>query len=68
MRFTIGRKIGIGFGIFMLATIVFVIFTTKTVNESKDLNDEITNVSSPSVERLEDLKYLLEESKSLAIF
>ena len=67
MRFTIGRKIGIGFGIFMLATLVFVIFTTKTVNDSKELNDEITSVSSPSVERLEDLKFLLEESKSLAV-
>ena len=64
MRFTIGRKIGIGFGIFMMATLVFLIFTTRTVNESKDLNDEITNVSSPTVKRLEDLKYLLEQSKS----
>jgi len=68
MRFTIGRKIGIGFGIFMLATLVFVIFTSKTVKESKELNDEITSVSSPTVKRLDDLRALLEESKTLIVF
>ncbi|NND76758.1 MAG: SpoIIE family protein phosphatase [Flavobacteriales bacterium] len=47
---------------------VFLLFTTKTVKEGKELNDEITNVSSPSVKRLEDLKSYLEQSKTLIIF
>ena len=68
MRFTIGRKIGIGFGIFILATIVLLVITSDTVDESKMLNDEMTQVSNPSVKTLEELKVNLEQTKTLIVY
>ena len=68
MRFTIGRKIGIGFGIFILATIILLVITSDTVDESKMLNDEMTQVSNPSVKTLEELKVSLEQTKTLIVY
>ncbi len=64
-RFTIGKKIGTGFGV-LLFFIVIVFYTTyTTLNESTNINDEITNVSNPSVASLEELKLLTVRSKML---
>ncbi|MDQ3192858.1 MAG: SpoIIE family protein phosphatase [Bacteroidota bacterium] len=62
-RFTIGRKIGFGFGILILLTITAFVFTQNTINKSKEINDEITNVISPSVGALEELNLMIVRSK-----
>ncbi len=64
-RFTIGKKIGTGFGV-LLFFIVIVFYTTyQTLNESIKINDQITDVNSPSVASLEELKLLTVRSKML---
>jgi serine phosphatase RsbU (regulator of sigma subunit)/HAMP domain-containing protein len=64
-RFTIGKKIGAGFGV-LLFFIVIVFYTTyTTLTDSTEINDEITNVNNPSVASLEELKLLIVRSKML---
>ncbi len=64
-RFTIGKKIGTGFGV-LLFFIVIVFYTTyTTLTDSTNINDEITNVNNPSVASLEELKLLTVRSKML---
>ncbi len=64
-RFTIGKKIGAGFGV-LLFFIVIVFYTTyTTLTDSTEINDEITNVNNPSVASLEELKLLTVRSKML---
>jgi len=64
-RFTIGKKIGTGFGV-LLFFIVIVFYTTyTTLTKSTNINDEITNVNNPSVASLEELKLLTVRSKML---
>jgi serine phosphatase RsbU (regulator of sigma subunit)/HAMP domain-containing protein len=62
-RFTIGRKIGFGFGISIFLTIAAFVYTQITVNDSKKINDEIINVISPSVSALEELNLMVLRSK-----
>jgi serine phosphatase RsbU (regulator of sigma subunit)/HAMP domain-containing protein len=64
-RFTIGKRIGTGFGV-LLFFIVIVFYTTyKTLSQSIQINDEITDVNNPSVASLEELKLLTVRSKML---
>ncbi len=64
-RFTIGKKIGTGFGV-LLFFIVIVFWTTyKVLSDSTNINDEITNVNNPSAASLEELKLLTVKSKML---
>jgi len=64
-RFTIGKKIGTGFGVLLFFIIIVFYTTYNTLNESIKINDEITNVNSPSVSSLEELKLLTVRSKML---
>ncbi len=64
-RFTIGRKIGTGFGLFILLMLVVFYLTNNTLNESRTANDEINKVYTPSVDALEDLKLLVERTRTL---
>jgi serine phosphatase RsbU (regulator of sigma subunit) len=62
-RLTIGRKIGIGFGILITLTLVNFLATYVTLHNSKKINDEITQVNTPSVNALEDLNLLILRSR-----
>ena len=64
-RFTIGKKIGTGFGVLLFFIVVVFYTTYTTLNESTNINDEITNVNNPSVASLEELKLLTVRSKML---
>ncbi|MAP01757.1 MAG: hypothetical protein CMD01_02930 [Flavobacteriales bacterium] len=62
MRFTVGKKIGLGFGIvlFLLLTVfgitLYVIRDAKdTLNKSIEINDKFLNVEQPSVDQLTKL-------------
>lgn len=61
-QFTIGRKLGSGFGILIFLTIVAFILTNYTVNESKRETDEVVNNVIPTVALLEDLRTQLQRS------
>lgn len=64
-RFTIGRKLGLGFGILIFFIIMVFYLTYNTFSESKKINDEITEIYSPSVAYLEELKLTIVRSRLL---
>jgi hypothetical protein len=64
-RFTIGRKIGTGFGILILLTLAAFLFTNNTLKESRKINDKINQVYNPSLKALDELKKVVLISKPL---
>lgn len=64
-RFTIGRKLYTGFGVFILLTIFVFLLTNQTLNKSREINDRINEVYIPSVESLEKLRYEIIRTRML---
>lgn len=64
-RFTIGRKLYTGFGIFILSTLVVFLLTNQTLNQSREINDRINEVYIPSVEELDKLRYEIIRTRML---
>ncbi len=65
IRLTIGKKIGFGFGVLIICTMLVFYITNNTLNESREINDKINNIYNPSVSTLEELKLKIIESKML---
>jgi serine phosphatase RsbU (regulator of sigma subunit) len=65
LRFTIGRKIGLGFGVIIFLVIVAFWLTNVTLNDSRKKTDQVTEIYNPSVASLKELNYLLIRSKLL---
>ena len=68
LRLTIGRRIGMGFGLFIFFALLVVLLTNRTLERSRSINDEITQVYGPSVDALVRLKNLLVNAHMLAKF
>ncbi len=66
-RFTIGKKLWLGFGILLLAIFANGFLTFLTLKRGKSLNDKISNIYTPSISTLKDLKLLVIRSKTLII-
>ena len=64
-RFTIGRKIVMGLGSLIFFTFVAFGLTLITLTESRQINDKITNLYTPSVSALQELNSLVIRSKML---
>lgn len=64
-RFTIGTKIGMGFGVLIVLTIVSFLLTKTTLDDSRKKTDEVTELRNPSVAALKNLEALLIKSKLL---
>jgi serine phosphatase RsbU (regulator of sigma subunit)/HAMP domain-containing protein len=58
-RMTIGRKIGMGFGLFIFFAMLVVLLTNRTLERSRSINDQINNVYAPSVDALVQLRNVL---------
>lgn len=56
LRLTIGRRIGMGFGLFIFFALLVVFLTNRTLERSRNINDEINDVYSPSVDALVRLR------------
>ncbi|MBK8499007.1 MAG: SpoIIE family protein phosphatase [Flavobacteriales bacterium] len=65
MRMTIGRKIGMGFGLFIFFALLVVVLTNRTLERSRSINEEINQVYSPSVDALVRLRNLSVSSHML---
>ena len=61
-KFTIGRRIGIGFAIFIIATMVAFILTIITLNDSKTRTEIVVSQITPSVADLKEINLLLQRS------
>ena len=68
MRVTIGRKISAGFGSLIVLTIAIFLLTFFTVQRSNEINDEIRSVRTPSMQSLDDLNLLVNQSRGLFYF
>jgi serine phosphatase RsbU (regulator of sigma subunit)/HAMP domain-containing protein len=64
-RFTIGRKIGFGFGILIFLTLLVFLVTNNTLNKSREIDNRINKVVNPTIELLETLKLNMVRSKML---
>lgn len=66
LRFTIGRKLSLGFGVLLIAITINGILTFITLNKTERLKERIANVHTPSITQLKDLNLLLIRSKTLS--
>ena len=64
-RFTIAKKLAVGFGILTIALVINTVLTNKTLNQSREVNQEITNVYAPSSSYLNQLYEMITNSKML---
>ena len=65
LRLTIGRKIGMGFGLFIFFALVVVVLTNRSLEAGRKVNAQINEVYSPSVDALVRLRNLLVGSHML---
>ena len=64
-RFTIGRKIGAGFGILLLLTLIAFILTIFTVSNSKVQTETVVGQLTPAVSALTQYNFILQRSQTL---
>lgn len=64
-RITIGRKIGLGFGIIIFLFILAFSVTNITLTDSREKTQRVTQVYNPSVDKLKELDNMLNRSKLL---
>ncbi|MEO8761194.1 MAG: SpoIIE family protein phosphatase [Bacteroidia bacterium] len=64
-KFTIGKKIGAGFGLVILFTLIAFIITNIVINDSKKQTDQVVQVVTPSVTSLESFHLKLQRSQIL---
>jgi serine phosphatase RsbU (regulator of sigma subunit)/HAMP domain-containing protein len=64
-RFTIGRKILLGFGVLIFLVLLAFSLTLVTINKSREINDKIAKLYTPSVEALNEMQLLITNSKTL---
>ena len=65
LRFTIGRKIGSGFGILIFLTLVAFILTIFTVSKNKIQSETVVAQVTPAVSALKQFNFLLQKSQTL---
>ena len=63
IRWNIAWRMGLGFGIFILAVAVLFVFTRATLTQSSELAEEVDESLVPSLEALEDMDQTLAESR-----
>lgn len=64
-KFTIGRKIGTGFGILLILTMIAFILTIVTVTKSKERTESVVSQVTPTVAALKQYNFLLQKSQTL---
>ena len=64
-RFTISRKIGVGFAVLLLTTLITFVLTYDTLRTGRSINDKINLIYNPSVSALESLKSTVIRSRTL---
>ncbi|MFB6257188.1 MAG: PP2C family protein-serine/threonine phosphatase [Flavobacteriales bacterium] len=67
-RFTIGRKIFTGFGIFIFFIFLVLYFTNDALDKSRSVNRQINDIYSPSIDKLQELKLKIVRSQMLITY
>lgn len=64
-NFTISRKLGVGFGVILIALIINATFTITSSLKNRELNDKIVKLYNPSSDNITLLRQLIVDSKML---
>lgn len=64
-KFTIGRKIGTGFGTLLLLTTIAFLLTIFTVSKSKQQTESVVGQVTPAVAALKEYNFILQKSQTL---
>src|SRR5690554_1225561 len=67
LRFTISRKIGFGFAVLLITTLIIFALTYQTLYRGRSINDKINFIYTPSISSLEVLKSSVLRSRTLII-
>ena len=67
-RFTIGRRIGTGFGTLIVLTIIAFVLTLSIVSDSKKKTTTVVDQVAPSVAALKEFNFLLQRSQTVIPF
>lgn len=62
-RFSIGAKILLGFGVLIMLVTVAFFLTLFTIRESREINDTIAKLYTPSVDALQEMRLVITRSK-----
>jgi serine phosphatase RsbU (regulator of sigma subunit)/HAMP domain-containing protein len=63
-RFTISRKISLGFGVLIFLTLVAFALTLNTISKSRKNNDTVANIYTPSIDALQEMRLLVARSRN----
>jgi serine phosphatase RsbU (regulator of sigma subunit)/HAMP domain-containing protein len=64
-RFSISKKLTLGFGLYILCVLLLAIFTNSTLKESRAINERINMLYAPSIKSLEELDNQLIKAQQL---
>jgi len=64
-KLTIGRRLNLGFGIFIVLTITAFILTLLTLSSSRTTTENVIGKVTPSVAALKEFNFLLQRSQTL---
>ncbi|MBI3511483.1 MAG: SpoIIE family protein phosphatase [Bacteroidetes bacterium] len=64
-RFSIGRKILLGFGVLIFLVLIAFLLTLITIFRSREINDKIAKTYTPSIIALQEMKLLITNSELL---
>lgn len=64
-KFTIGRKIGTGFGVLLMLTLLAFVLTIVTVTKSKEQTESVVGQVTPAVAALKEYNFILQKSQTL---
>ncbi|MBN1950701.1 MAG: GAF domain-containing protein [Bacteroidales bacterium] len=65
MRFKIATKIAFGFGLVVIAVLAYGVLTLNAIQKNQNVNETISNVYSPSLEKINKLEALITDSRML---
>lgn len=63
-RFTIGRRISSGFGVLIFLTLIAFGFTLLTISQSRESNERIARLYTPSVDALHEMRLMVTRSRN----
>jgi len=63
-RFSIGAKILLGFGVLIILVLIAFSLTLATIRESREINDKIARLYTPSVDALQEMRLVITRSKT----
>jgi serine phosphatase RsbU (regulator of sigma subunit) len=63
-RFTVGRRISLGFGALIFLTLIAFGFTLLTINSSRKSNERIAKSYTPSLDALQEMRLMVTRSRN----